>query len=164
MILYRRTRDAMPANESEVEEALEEGIELITLVSPERFIAGEDGNLAKVECLRREVSNFDKSGRRNIRAIEGSNYMIDVDVVIPAVSQHADFPFIPKDSISRRRGERWRSTRYTDDERPHIRGGDITRGSDVAIRAIDDGKRAEASIDQYLGARVSSTGQKDRHS
>jgi len=155
MILYRRTRDAMPANESEVEEALEEGIELITLVSPERFIAGEDGNLAKVECLRREVSNFDKSGRRNIRAIEGSNYMIDVDVVIPAVSQHADFPFIPKDSIST---TPWGTLEIDPDTQmttdPAVfAGGDITRGSDVAIRAIADGKRAAASIDKYLGGK-----------
>ncbi|HCS72272.1 MAG TPA: dihydropyrimidine dehydrogenase, partial [Clostridiales bacterium] len=59
MILYRRTRQIMPAYDTEIEEALHEGIELHELVSPLRFISDKRGNLAKVECVHREISNFD---------------------------------------------------------------------------------------------------------
>ena len=91
MILYRRTRDMMPAYDIEIEEALHEGIELHELVSPVRFIAGKHGHVAKIECVRRRLGNFDNKGRRNTSHIEGSNFIIDVDTVITAVSQYSDF-------------------------------------------------------------------------
>jgi NADH-quinone oxidoreductase subunit F len=90
MILYRRTRDMMPAYDIEIEEALHEGIELHELVSPVRFIAGKHGHVAKIECVRRRLGNFDNKGRRNTSHIEGSNFIIDVDTVITAVSQYSD--------------------------------------------------------------------------
>ncbi|MPM41436.1 NADPH-Fe(3+) oxidoreductase subunit beta [bioreactor metagenome] len=155
IILYRRTREAMPANESEIVEALEEGIELQELVSPERFVAGEDGKLVKVECVRREVVNFDKSGRRNTKVIAGSNFFVDVDVAITAVSQQADYPFISTGAIS---VTPW-GTLVVDPNTlmtssPGVfAGGDVIRGSDVAVAAIADGKKAAAAIDLFLGGK-----------
>ena len=155
MILYRRTRDMMPAYDIEIEEALHEGIELHELVSPVRFIADKHGHVAKIECVRRRLSNFDNKGRRNTSHIEGSNFFIDVDTVITAVSQYSDLPFVPKDDI----GVTPWGTFIVDSETqmttmPGVfAGGDVARGPDEVIRAIADGKNAARSIDLYLNGK-----------
>jgi NADH-quinone oxidoreductase subunit F len=163
MILYRRTRDMMPAYDIEIEEALHEGIELHELVSPVRFIAGKHGHVAKIECVRRRLGNFDNKGRRNTSHIEGSNFIIDVDTVITAVSQYSDLPFVPKEDI----GVTPWGTFIVDSETqmttmPGVfAGGDVARGPDEVIRAIADGKNAARSIDLYLnGSGILNKGEK----
>jgi NADH-quinone oxidoreductase subunit F len=163
IILYRRTRDMMPAYDVEIEEALHEGVELHELVSPVRFIAGKHGRVAKIECVRRRLSNFDNKGRRNTSHIEGSNFIIDVDTVITAVSQYSDLPFVPKEDI----GVTPWGTFIVDSETqmttmPGVfAGGDVSRGPDEVIRAIADGKNAARSIDLYLnGSGVLNKGEK----
>ena len=154
-ILYRRTTDSMPAYEQEVEEAIEEGIEIIELAAPIRFIEGKDGKVAKVECVKMELGEFDNSGRRRSVPVDGSNFIIETDMVIPAVSQYADFPFIGKDEIGL---TPWGTfvlqgdTQMTTMEGVFA-GGDVTRGPDEVIRAIADGKQAAISIDKYLGGK-----------
>jgi len=155
MLLYRRTREIMPAYDTETEEALHEGIELHELVSPVRFVSDKRGNVAKIECVRRCLSNFDNKGRRNTSHIEGSNFFVDVDKVITAVSQYADLPFVPKEDI----GVTPWGTFIVDTETqmttmPGVfAGGDVARGPDEVIRAIADGKNAAKSIDLYLDGR-----------
>ncbi|NLV63116.1 MAG: FAD-dependent oxidoreductase [Clostridiaceae bacterium] len=163
MILYRRTRDMMPAYDIEIEEALHEGIELHELVSPVRFIAGKHGHVAKIECVRRRLGNFDNKGRRNTSHIEGSNFIIDVDTVITAVSQYSDLPFVPKEDI----GVTPWGTFIVDSETqmttmPGVfAGGDVARGPGEVIRAIADGKNAARSIDLYLnGSGILNKGEK----
>ncbi len=154
-ILYRRTKGMMPAYETEVNEAIEEGIKLIELAAPVRFIAGSNGRVEKIECVRMELGEFDASGRRKSVLVEGSNFMLETDMVIPAVSQYADFPFIGKDEIGL---TPWGTfvlqgdTQMTTMEGVFA-GGDVTRGPDEVIRAIADGKRAAVSIDKYLGGK-----------
>ena len=112
-----------------------------------------NGHVAAIECIRRKMSNFDNTGRRNTSHIEGSNFLIDVDVVIPAVSQYADLPFIRKADI----GVTPWGTFITDPQtlmttmQGVFAGGDVARGPDEVIRAIADGKRAAVSIDLYCG-------------
>ncbi|MGI5850296.1 MAG: NADH-ubiquinone oxidoreductase-F iron-sulfur binding region domain-containing protein [Christensenellales bacterium] len=154
-ILYRRTIDSMPAYEQEVHEALEEGIEIIELVAPVRFIAGRDGHVAKIECIRMRLGDFDASGRRRSVLVEGSNFTVDTDMVIPAISQYADFPFIGKDEIGL---TPWGTFILQSDTQMTtmegvFAGGDVTRGPDEVIRAIADGKKAAISIDKYLGGK-----------
>lgn len=155
MLLYRRTREIMPAYDVEIEEALHEGVELHELVSPVRFISNKHGHVAKIECVHRTLSNFDNEGRRNTRHIEGSNFFIDVDTVITAVSQYADLPFVPKDDI----GVTPWGTFIVDKETQMTKmpgvfaGGDVARGPDEVIRAIADGKNAAKSIDIYLNGK-----------
>ncbi|HZJ77958.1 MAG TPA: NADH-ubiquinone oxidoreductase-F iron-sulfur binding region domain-containing protein [Clostridia bacterium] len=153
MVLYRRNKEAMPAYESEIEEAVEEGIEIVELISPVRFIAGNDGRVSRVECVKMNLCEFDKSGRRKSAKVEGSNFFIDVDTVIPAVSQYSDLPFVRKDEIS---VTSWGAFVIDDDTlmttmEGVFAGGDVTRGPDTVIRAIADGKRAAESIDIHLG-------------
>jgi NADH-quinone oxidoreductase subunit F len=155
IVLYRRTRDMMPAYDIEIEEALHEGIELYELVSPVRFISDNHGHVAKIECVRRVLGEFDNTGRRNTRHIKGSNFFIDVDTVITAVSQYADLPFVPKEDIG---VTPWgtfivdKDTQMT--KMPGVfAGGDVARGPDEVIRAIADGKNAARSIDLYLNGK-----------
>ena len=154
-VLYRRTLDAMPAYAEEVQEAIQEGVSVIELVSPVRMIAGSSGRIEKIECMRMKLGDFDKSGRRKSIEIEGSNFMMDFDMCIPAVSQYADLPFIGKDEIG---VTSWGTFIVQEDSQMTtmegvFAGGDITRGPDEVIRAIADGKQAAISIDKYLGGK-----------
>jgi NADH-quinone oxidoreductase subunit F len=150
-ILYRRTIEDMPADPREVRDALEEGIKIIPLVTPIRF-SGE-GHVTQVEGIRMELGEFDESGRRKPKAILGSEFNLHADLVIPAVSQYADLPFIGKDELE---VTQWGTfITHKDSMMTNIEGvfagGDVVRGSDVAITAIADGKNAAKSIDKYLG-------------
>ncbi|HHU32572.1 MAG TPA: FAD-dependent oxidoreductase [Clostridia bacterium] len=155
IILYRRNREAMPADKEEICEALEEGIELMEMVAPVRFIPGKDGKVSSVECVKMEFGSFDDSGRRKTHPIPGSNFTIDVAAVIPAVSQYADFPFVSSDEIGVTPWGTFAAdsvTKMTQMEGVFA-GGDIVRGPDTIINAIADGKQAAASIDKYLGGK-----------
>lgn len=153
VILYRRTRESMPAYEEEVNDAIDEGIELIELVSPVRFIGGKNGRVVKIECQRNKLGNFGDDGRRKAVRVEGTNFTLDVDTVIPAVSQHSDLPFIPKSEIGL---TPWGTFIIDNDTMmttmPGVfAGGDVARGPDTVIQAIADGKNAAVAIDRYLG-------------
>jgi NADH-quinone oxidoreductase subunit F len=155
MILYRRTIDAMPAYESEIHEAIAEGVEIIELVSPVRFIRGKKDSVAKIECIRMKLGEFDSTGRRKSIPISGSNFIIEVNNVIPAVSQYSDLPFIKKEEIG---VTSWGTFIIHDDTlmttmEGVFAGGDVARGPDTVISAIADGKKAAVSIDLYLGGK-----------
>jgi NADH-quinone oxidoreductase subunit F len=153
MMLYRRTRDAMPAYEEEVTAAIEEGVELVELVNPVRFVCGKNGRVSQIECVRMKHSGYGKDGRRRVVPVENSNFFIDVDNVIPAVSQYSDLPFIPKSEIG---VTEWGTFIINDDTmmttmQGVFAGGDVARGPDTVIQAIADGKKAAVAIDKYLG-------------
>ena len=152
IVVYRRTIDAMPAYIEEVHEALEEGIEIMELTAPVKFI-GKDNKVIGMECVKMELGAFDSSGRRKSVEIKGSNFILDIDYAIPAVSQYADLPFIAKDAIGT---TKWGTFIINPDTHMStmegvFAGGDIVRGPDTVISAIADGKKAAASIDLYLG-------------
>ncbi|NLC67979.1 MAG: FAD-dependent oxidoreductase [Clostridiaceae bacterium] len=150
-ILYRRGIEDMPADKREIEDAINEGIKIVPYVSPVEFI-GED-RVTGVRCIRMELGEFDSSGRRKPRPIKGTEFTVDVDMVIPAVSQYSDLPFINKEELE---VTRW-GTFITDGDtlmtkmKGIFAGGDVVRGSDTVITAIADGKKAAKSIDIYLG-------------
>ncbi|NLB81009.1 MAG: FAD-dependent oxidoreductase [Clostridiaceae bacterium] len=151
-VLYRRIKDSMPAYESEIEEAQEEGVQIIELVSPVRFVPGNGGAVSKIECIKMGLGEFDKTGRRKSVPITNSNFFIEVDTVIPAVSQYSDLPFVKADEIG---VTPWgtfiinKDTMMTTMEGVFA-GGDVARGPDTVIQAIADGKNAAVSIDLYL--------------
>ena len=86
MLLYRRTREEMPAYAEEVEEALKEGMEIHEFVAPSRIL-GKAGNVAGIEMIRMRLGDADESGRRRPVPISGSEFVIDCDMVLPAVGQ-----------------------------------------------------------------------------
>ena len=145
----------MPASKLEIHEAEEEGIEIVELVAPVRFIAGKSGKVAQVECQRMKLGIFDDSARRKSAPIKESTFFIEVDTVIPAISQYADLPFIPKENIGL---TPWGTFDINKDTmmtsmKGVFAGGDVVRGPDTVIRAIADGKQAAISIDIYLGGK-----------
>lgn len=152
-ILYRRTREEMPADKREIQDALDEGVILQELVAPVRFVGY--GKISKIECVRMMPGKFGKDGRRVPVEVPDSKFLIDIDLAIPAVSQYSDFPFISKADV----GITDWGTFIVDPEtqmttQPGIfAGGDIARGSDVVITAIADGKKAAKSIDKFLGGK-----------
>lgn len=152
-LLYRRTKDEMPADDREIEEALEEGIILHELVAPVRFIG--NGKVTQIECVKMKLGKFGKDARRNPVIQQDSNFLLDIDLAIPAVSQYSDLPFITKDEVGITDWGTFIVDPYTQmtTQKGVFAGGDIARGSDVVITAIADGKNAAISIDKYLGGK-----------
>lgn len=153
-ILYRRTKEDMPADKREIQDAIEEGIMLHELVAPKAFIA-EDGCVSKVRCAEMKLEGFDRDGRRYAREKKGSEFTMDVDMVIPAVSQYSDLPFVRKDEIAVTAQGTFivNQDNLMTTEAGVFAGGDVIRGSDTVITAIADGKKAAAAIDKYLGGK-----------
>ena len=151
-VVYRRLIEEMPADAREIAEAQEEGIEIRQLLAPLEFL-GQDGHVTGMRCATMELKGFDSSGRRKPNAVEHSEVIIAAEMIIPAVSQHSDLPFISKEEVE---VTRW-GTLVVDNEtkmtkiRGTFAGGDAVRGPDVVIQAIADGKLAAQSIDRYLG-------------
>ncbi|MGI6777654.1 MAG: NADH-quinone oxidoreductase subunit NuoF [Acetivibrionales bacterium] len=150
-IIYRRAIDDMPADKREIRDAIEEGIKIIPLAAPLEFIG--DSRVNQVKCIKMELDKFDSSGRRKPKPIPESEFIVEADMVIPAVSQFSDLPFINKEEVE---VTKW-GTFVTDKDTLMTRmkgvfaGGDVVRGSDVVITAIADGKKAAQEIDKYLG-------------
>ncbi|MCU0724147.1 MAG: FAD-dependent oxidoreductase, partial [Planctomycetes bacterium] len=95
-IVYRRTEAEMPAYAAEVRAAREEGIEFVFLASPAR-IAGRDGRVAGIECVRNELGEPDASGRRRPVPVPGSGFLVEADGLIAAVGQEPDLEFLGPD-------------------------------------------------------------------
>ncbi|NJN64038.1 MAG: FAD-dependent oxidoreductase [Acidobacteria bacterium] len=90
-ILYRRTREEMPAIGREIEEALEEGIKIEYLAAPLKIVRRDDGKISKILVQRMSLGEPDASGRRRPIAVEGDTYEIEADAIIMAVSQAPDW-------------------------------------------------------------------------
>ena len=151
-ILYRRTRKEMPADEMEIEEAINEGADLQTLVAPVRIMTS-GGRMTKVQCIRMELGEPDSSGRRRPVPIEGSEFELEFDNLIVAVSGKPDLSFLEEGhglSISK-----WNSidvhpfTQMTNVEGVFA-GGDVVTGPWMVIDAIGAGKRAAAHMELFL--------------
>ncbi|NIR16155.1 MAG: FAD-dependent oxidoreductase, partial [Desulfobacterales bacterium] len=93
-ILYRRSREEMPANPWEVKEAESEGVKIRFLTSP-RKILGKKGQVTAIECVRTELGELDESGRRRPRPIEGSEFVEECDMVMVAIGEKPDLSFLP---------------------------------------------------------------------
>jgi heterodisulfide reductase subunit A len=149
-IVYRRSRDEMPAVAEEVDEAEKEGIELHILATPAKIL-GKDGKLTGIECLRMELGEPDASGRRRPIPIEGSEFTMDVDNVIIAIGQVVDKTALPEELAYAERGTLAADpVTYETNLAGVFAGGDVVSGPADVIRAIAAGKEAAESIDRYL--------------
>jgi NADH-quinone oxidoreductase subunit F len=152
-VIYRREIEAMPADRREVKDAIEEGIIIMENTAPVSFMGNT--RLEKAECIKMELKEYDKSGRRKPSPIEGSEFFIETDSAILAVSQSSDLPFIKKDEVEITQWGTFVTDKYTYMTKMDgvFAGGDVVRGSDIVITAIADGKNAAKSIDRYLGGK-----------
>jgi heterodisulfide reductase subunit A-like polyferredoxin len=149
-LLYRRSREEMPAYEEDVVRAEEEGAHFHFLVTPTRFL-GEGGKVTGAECIRMELGPPDESGRRRPVPIDGSEFTMEFDTVILAIGQTPDTEHIPENVET----TKW-DTIATDETTletslPSVfAGGDIVDGPSTVIDAIAAGKRGAESIHRYL--------------
>jgi heterodisulfide reductase subunit A len=150
-LIYRRTRSEMPAADEEIEALLHEGIEIEFLTTPARF-CGENGKLAKMECMRMELGEPDASGRRRPVPIQGSEWTLPVDTVITALGQATDTSFAGALRVSLGKGETITVEPITGTTNIEgvFAGGDVTTGPAYVVDAIAAGKRAARSISKYL--------------
>lgn len=152
-IVYRRSRNEMPARTEEIHHAEEEGIEFKLLTNPVKFIGDEDGWLTHMECVEMELGEPDSSGRRRPVAIEGSNFLIPVDTVVVAIGNSSN-PLIPQTTPGLDTN-RWGN--ITADERTMMTsregvfaGGDIVTGGATVILAAGAGKIAARAMHRYM--------------
>ncbi len=149
-ILYRRTRDEMPAIPEEVDEAEEEGIKIMYLVSP-REILTENGKVTGIRLLNHVLGGKDASNRRRPLEVEGTEFTLKVDNVISALGQRTDASISNNGLKVNRRGiiENDTETGKTDIEGVFA-AGDAALGADNIISAVASGRKAAVSVDKYL--------------
>ncbi len=149
-LVYRRSRAEMPANEEEIEDAEHEGVIFHYLTNPTRLVA-ENGKVTGIELIKMELGEPDASGRRRPIPVQGSEYVMDVDVVIPAIGQSTDFS--PLEGILKptRRGTVPTQRGLPQTDVPGIfAGGDCVLGPATLIEALAAGNQAAYAIDLYL--------------
>ncbi|MDP2935450.1 MAG: FAD-dependent oxidoreductase [Dehalococcoidia bacterium] len=152
-IIYRRTAAESGAGEEEIHEAEEEGVHFHYLTSPLRVVSNDGLRVGGLECQRNELGEPDASGRRRPVPVPGSEYILPIDNLIPAVSQSPDMSFLPEEiglEVSR-----W--DRLVVDQQSFMTSqpgvfaiGDFITGPRDVINVIADGHRAAASVDIYL--------------
>ncbi|MFW5808367.1 MAG: NADPH-dependent glutamate synthase [Spirochaetota bacterium] len=154
-LIYRRSEQEMPARLEEVRHAKEEGITLMTLTNPLRYIGDEKGFLTAVECMKMELGEPDESGRRRPVPLEGSEFTLDIDVCVVAIGSTPN-PLIAKTTPGLETG---RNGVITVDENmmtsiPGVfAGGDSVTGAATVITAMGAGRDAAAGIHSYLQNR-----------
>jgi len=152
-IVYRRSRDEMPARKAEIHHAEQEGIEFMLLTNPVRYIGDERGRLTQMECLRMELGEPDASGRRRPVAVKGSEFTIDTDLVIVAVGSGAN-PLLTS-STEDIQLNKWGYISADPESGKTSKkgvwaGGDIVTGAATVILAMGAGRKAADSMHKYL--------------
>ncbi len=152
-IIYRRSRQELPARLEEVENAEEEGVIFKFLTLPVRYIGDENGWIKEIECLQMELGEPDASGRRRPMPIEGSEYIIPMDAAVCAIGNSPN-PLVPDSTPGLQIGKHGNivadeATGKTSKDRVWA-GGDVVSGAATVILAMGAGRKAARSIHEYL--------------
>lgn len=155
-LLYRRSRQEMPAREEEIHHAEEEGVEILLLTNPVRILGNEHHWVSAIECQRMQLGEPDESGRRRPIPLSGSEFVLEVQTVIEAIGQKPN-PIVQVTTPGLETSKR--GTVVVNDAQRTSRegvfaGGDLTRGGATVILAMRDGKVAAQEIHQYLVAKL----------
>ena len=152
-LVYRRSRDEMPARAEEAHHAEEEGIDFRLLTNPIRVVGDDKGWVKGLECVKMELGEPDASGRRRPVEIKGSNHIIDVGVVIIAIGQGPN-PILTQstEGLKLRKSGNIEADPETGktSKKGVFAGGDIVTGAATVILAMGAGRKAAAAIDEYL--------------
>ncbi|MBA7576055.1 Glutamate synthase [NADPH] small chain [subsurface metagenome] len=154
-IVYRRSRKEVPARAEEVHHAEEEGIIFNFLTLPIKVLGDDKGNVIGMECIKMKLGEPDDSGRRRPIPISGSNFVIEVDMVIDAIGTSAN-PIVARSATGVEINQ-WGYFVIDDNTKATTKegifaGGDIVRGSATVISAVGDGKVAARAIDEFLSS------------
>lgn len=156
-IIYRRSREELPAREEEYHHSVEEGIQYHWLSNPVEYINDGSGKLTAVKCVKMELGEPDESGRRRPVVVPGSEFIVEADTAIEAIGQGANRVLL--DTFPELQLNKWG---YIDADIetgqtsiPGIfAGGDIVTGAATVILAMGAGKIAAAQIDEYIQESV----------
>ncbi|HAF07205.1 MAG: NADPH-dependent glutamate synthase [bacterium] len=153
MIVYRRSKQELPAREEEVENAEAEGVKFNFLVNPLEFIGDENGFVKKIKLQKMELGEPDESGRRRPVPVEGSEFYLDVDVVVIAIGQTANPVLL--DVTPEVKRNKWGYIEVCDEYgrtsmKGVFAGGDIVTGEATVIQAMGSGKKSALGIDEYI--------------
>ena len=152
-MVYRRSRDEVPAREEEFHHAGEEGAIFDFLTNPIEILGNEKGAVSGLKCIRMQLGEPDQSGRRKPVPIEGSEFVMEMDTVIMALGTNPNpLVFVDADGLERTR----HGTAVADSETGRTKkrrvwaGGDVVTGAATVISAMGAGKRAAADINNFL--------------
>jgi len=151
-VVYRRSRDEMPARAEEVKNAEEEGIRLELLANPIRYLGSKEGWVERVECLRMELGPPDESGRRRPIPMKGSEYQTPIDLAVVAIGQGPN-PLIAQTTSGLKVGEDERIVADANGKTSRDRiwaAGDIASSEGTVIHAMGNAKKAAFAIHEYL--------------
>ncbi len=149
-VIYRRTRNEMPAEDIEISEAIEEGVEFKFLTNPEEII-GENGNVSQIKLAKMQLGEPDASGRRSPVAIDGEFEYLDVDTVIMAIGQTIEpsgFESIGKTKKGTILADE--TTFLTNDEKVFAIGDATNKGASIAIAAIGEANKCAEVVHSFL--------------
>jgi glutamate synthase (NADPH/NADH) small chain len=152
-LLYRRSRDELPARSEEIENAEEEGLICKFLASPIEFYGDNKGWVKAMKCIAMELTEPDARGRRGVKPIPESEFTMDVDTVIIAIGQTPN-PIIQRTTEGLESDTRHGTIKVDEDGKTSLdgvyAGGDVATGAATVISAMGAGKRAAKAIHEYL--------------
>jgi glutamate synthase (NADPH/NADH) small chain len=153
IIVYRRSREEMPARLEEIHHAEEEGVQFMFLTTPEAFHGDDNGRVKELECLRNELGEPDESGRRRPIPIPNSNFRIPCDLAIIAIGQSPN-PLIPTTTPQLKIGKGGVVVVDEKTMKTSVKGvfagGDVATGGATVILAMGQARIAAKAIDEYL--------------
>ena len=150
-LVYRRTREEMPAQDLEVREAVEEGLKLHFLVNPTRITGDGNGDVSGLELIRQDLGEFDDSARRRPVPIDGSEFVLPVDVVIPAIGQSTDVSCADGCDVEFNRNSTVKVGRDYCSTKPGVfAAGDAVLGPATVVEAVAQGNEVAMAVDAYL--------------
>ena len=150
-IVYRRSRKEMPANEDEINEAEAEGVKINYLAAPVRII-GKDDKVTGMECTKMKLGEPDQSGRRRPIPIPGSEFVVEADIILSAISQKPDISCFKDCGVKITKWDTFEVDEKTmvTSKKGVFAGGDAVNGPSTVIDAIAAGHRAAHAIDRYI--------------
>ena len=154
-IVYRRSRQEMPARFEEIENAEEEGVKLFLLTNPLAIVGDDDGTVKKMVCQRMELGEPDSSGRRRPVPIPNSDFELEADTVVVAIGQGPN-PVLTRNTKGlelNKHGHIVVKDEFGTTSMPGVfAGGDIVTGAATVIAAMGAGKLAARAIDRYIAS------------
>lgn len=150
-LIYRRTQEEMPAEPYEVEEALHEGVEMLFLMAPNKIETAGDRKI--IRCIKMQLGEADRSGRRRPVPIEGSDEIIEADTIIGAIGQSTNTQFLYNDlpvKLNKWGDIEINGRSFQTSEQNIFAGGDCVTGPATVIQAVAAGRHAASAMDNFI--------------
>jgi len=154
-LIYRRSFEEMPAIPSEVKMAKEKGVMFWIKALPKEILGDKNNNVKAIECIETKLGEPDETGRKKPIPIPGTEFQLNVDIVIEAIGQKVENEFIKHEDLKVNPNGTINTNKNRETSMPGIfAAGDVTSGGSTVIQAIAEGIEAAANIDKYLNTNI----------